>query len=168
MHIHIASDHAGFELKKTLVKFLREQGHNVQDMGADEFGAGDDYPDFILPMALKVAEDTGSFGIAIGGSGQGEAIVANRVPGICAAVWYGGERGDEIIRLSREHNDANVLSIGARFVSEEEAKHAVDLWLSTPFSGAERHVRRIKKISESTEKIKPPNLAIGGEPVPAV
>ena len=146
MHIYIASDHAGFELKKVLVEFLRGRGDDVTDMGAHALDMKDDYPDFIAPMAEKTAAESESFGIGIGGSGQGEAIVANRVPGVRAAVWYGGDRGEEIIRLAREHNNANVLSIGARFVSEEEAKEAVALWLATPFSGDERHVRRIIKL----------------------
>ena len=146
MHIYIASDHAGFGLKKVLVEFLRGRGDAVTDMGDFSPDPKDDYPDFIVPMAQRVAGEPGSFGIAIGGSGQGEAMAAAQVPGVRAAVWYGGERGLEIVRLSREHNDANVLSIGARFVSEEEAKEAVALWLATPFSGDERHVRRIAKL----------------------
>lgn len=153
--IHIGADHAGFELKEELIAMLQSTGYEVVDHGAYEFDEDDDYPDFIAPVAHAVASDTDrlSKGIVIGGSGQGEAIVANKFPNIRAVVWYGaaasdsGERGgDDIVVLSREHNDANVLSIGARFVSVTEAKEAVELWLETAFSGDERHIRRISKI----------------------
>jgi len=144
MKIYLASDHAGYELKEALIPFLTERGYTVEDVGPVELNPEDDYPDHVLPLALKVADDKGSAGIVMGGSGQGEAIVANRVRGVRAAVYYGGK--EEIITLSREHNDANVLSIGARFISIEEAKQAIVTWLQTPFSGEERHVRRIKKI----------------------
>lgn len=142
--IYLASDHAGFELKETFAAHLRERGYEVEDVGPLAFDPQDDYPDYILPMAAKVAGDRGSFGIGIGASGQGEAIVANRLKGVRAAVYYGGS--DEIIRLSRQHNDANVLSLGAKFLSADEAKAAAILWLETPFSNEERHARRIKKI----------------------
>ncbi len=144
MRIYLASDHAGFELKEALIPFLRERGHEVEDVGPTTFDPADDYPDYVLPMAAKVAQNKGSFGIGIGGSGQGEAMVANRVKGARAAVYYGGK--EEIIKLSREHNDANILSIGARFVSSEEAKKVVELWLGTPFSNEERHTRRLSKL----------------------
>jgi ribose 5-phosphate isomerase B len=146
MQILLASDHAGFELKNTLVSFLKEQGHAAEDCGASIYIEEDDYPDFILPLAQKVAQNKGIFGIVIGGSGQGEAIAANRVKGVRAAVYYGGNK--EILTLSREHNDANVLSLGARFISADEAKEAVTLWLGTPFSNDERHVRRIQKLDD--------------------
>ncbi len=150
MRIYFASDHAGFELRQFLMDAVREDfwgTAEVIDCGNGVLDEADDYPDFILPMAQKVTSDAGSFGIAIGGSGQGEAMVSNRVQGARAVVFYGGERGDEIIKLSRGHNNANILSIGARFVSEREALHAVLLWLHTPFTGEERHVRRIAKLS---------------------
>lgn len=142
--IYLASDHAGYELKEALTPFLRERGLEVEDVGPTTLDPADDYPDYLLPMAAKVAENKGSFGVGIGGSGQGEAIVANRIKGVRAAVYYGGNK--QIVTLSREHNDANVLSLGARFISIDEAKEAVLLWLGTPFSGEERHIRRIKKI----------------------
>lgn len=151
MQIFLASDHAGFELKNTLVSFLREQGHAVDDCGPSIYMEGDDYPDFIMPLAEKVAQNVGSFGIVIGASGQGEAIAANRIKGIRAAVYYGMPENDSaqaIIKLSREHNDANVLSLGAKFISADEAKEAVVLWLATPFSNEERHVRRIQKLDD--------------------
>jgi ribose 5-phosphate isomerase B len=147
MRIFIGSDHAGFELKKKLVPFIESLGHQVIDKGAFSLDEHDDYPDFIVPVAKEVAKDPSSRGIILGGSGQGEAIAANRVRGIRAAVFYGGPL--DIVELSREHNDANILSLGARFVSEGEAETAVQLWLETEFSGDERHIRRIKKIEEN-------------------
>ncbi len=146
MKIYFASDHAGFELKEKLKEFLKEKGYEVEGLGDFVYDEQDDYPDFILKAAQAVAENEGSKGIVLGGSGQGEAIAANKVKGVRAVVYYGGP--EEIIKLSRKHNDANILSLGARFLSEEEAKKAVELWLKTDFSEEERHKRRIKKISE--------------------
>ncbi len=144
MTIFIASDHAGFKLKEELKKYLAELGHQVKDFGNSVYDENDDYPDFILPLAEEIAKDPeNSRGIVLGGSGQGEAMAANRISGCRAVVYYGGS--DKIITLSREHNNANILSLGARFLSEDEAKAAVKLWLETPFSGEERHARRIKK-----------------------
>ena len=145
--IFIASDHAGFELKETLKQFLVEQNYDVEDCGSSTFDPHDDYPDYVLPCAQKVAQNKDSFGVVVGLSGQGEAIAANRVLGVRAAVYYGGPK--EVLVLSREHNDANVLSFGAKFVTAEEAKDAVLLWLGTDFLGDERHVRRIGKIDGS-------------------
>ena len=151
--IILASDHAGFALKETIKAFLAEKGYKIDDVGAHKFKADDDYPEFMAAAAAKIAtgEEENAKAIIFGGSGQGEAIVANRFPGVRAVIWYGGGKaldgsGDSIIKLSREHNDANVLSIGARFVSEEEAKKAVIEWLETPFNGEERHARRIEEI----------------------
>ncbi len=142
--IFFGTDHAGFKLKEVLKGFLSKQGYPVKDLGTSSEESVD-YPDFIYPVAKAVAKNpVESRGIILGGSGQGEAITANRVKGIRAAVFYGGP--EKIIALSREHNDANILSLGARFVSEKEAKGVVKLWLDTPFSGEERHKRRIKKI----------------------
>ncbi|MEK7599015.1 MAG: RpiB/LacA/LacB family sugar-phosphate isomerase [Patescibacteria group bacterium] len=152
MLIYLGSDHAGFELKEKIKKYLKELGYAAEDKGAFKFDPDDDYPDFIRPVAEAVAASSESRGLIFGGSGQGEAIVANRVKGIRAAVFYGvyGGKwvgfGDKIVRLSRDHNDANILSIGARFVDENTAKNAVRLWLKTPFSGEARHRRRIDKI----------------------
>ena len=142
--VYIASDHAGFELKEALVSFLAEHGYEVSDLGPTTFDKNDDYPDTIGVLVRAVAEAKDAFGIAIGGSGQGEAMLANRTAGIRAAVFYGGNK--DIVKLSREHNDANILSLGARFVLPEEAKEAALLWLMTEFSGEERHVRRIAKL----------------------
>jgi ribose 5-phosphate isomerase B len=145
--IHLASDHAGFDLKEELKKFLEMKEYEVIDHGAFEHDDQDDYPDFILPAAMAVAEDEHSLGIILGGSGQGEAMVANRIPGIRATVFYGNTTSEEdIITLSKLHNDANILSLGARFLNTEQAKEAVSLWLETSFSGEQRHVRRITKI----------------------
>ncbi len=146
MKIYIGTDHAGFELKEELKKFLEDLGCEVDDKGAYEFNKEDDYPDFILPVVKAVAEDIArdldSRGIVIGGSGQGEAIVANKVKKIRAAVVY-----DEYsARMSREHNDANIVSLGTRTLSADKAKKLVKLWLETPFSNEERHKRRIEKI----------------------
>ena len=144
MKIFVATDHAGFELKEKLKPFIESLGHEVEDLGAHELNKEDDYPDLITPAAHAVAKDSDSRGIILGGSGQGEAIAANRIFGVRAVVYYGGS--EQILTLSREHNDANILSIGARFLNEKEAKEAVELWLRTPFSGEERHLRRIKKL----------------------
>jgi len=146
MRIFIGTDHAGFELKEALVPFLRELGHDVEDMGAHTFEALDDYPDFIRPVAEAVARDAESRGIILGGSGQGEAMCANRVKGVRAAVYYGGPV--DIAVLSREHNDANIISFGARFVEANEAKEVVRVWLETAFSGEEKHARRIAKLDK--------------------
>ncbi len=148
--IHIGSDHAGFDLKGEIIRFLEKKEYEVIDHGAYEFDGDDDYPDFVLPVAVAVVEDPNARGIILGGSGQGEAMVANRVQGIRATVFYGepAYSDESIINLSRQHNDANVLSIGARFVTEEEALEAIDMWLETSFSEDERHARRIAKIDE--------------------
>jgi len=144
MRIYIASDHAGFELKKILSDFLREQGEELVDLGPVMLEPQDDYSDYIERLAERVAAEEGSFGIAIGGSGEGEAMAANRVRGARAAEYYGGDL--EVVKVSREHNDANILSLGARFITGVDAKKAVLLFIHTPFSGEERHQRRIKKL----------------------
>lgn len=152
MKIFFASDHAGFEMKKALVEFVKGLGFEAVDLGPKEFKEGDDYPLEVEKVGMEVFKDPdGSKGIILGGSGQGEAIVANRFPNVRAVVYYGGEK--EIIKLSREHNDANVLSIGARFVSEKEAKEAVDLWLKTEFSEESRHIRRLREIDKMEESL---------------
>jgi len=119
------------------------KGHEVTDHGAHEYDAQDDYPDFIFPCARAVAANPENRGIILGGSGQGEAMAANRIKGVRAAVYYGSER--EIARLSREHNNANVLSLGARFISEQEIYDIIETWLDEPFEGG-RHQRRIDKL----------------------
>jgi ribose 5-phosphate isomerase B len=141
--IILATDHAGFKLKEAIKKFLTESGYEVEDFGAKKLNEEDDYPDFILPAAKKVAQSKNK-GIIFGGSGQGEAIAANKVNGIRAALYYGKHL--DIVKLSRSHNDTNILSLGARFLTEEEAIAAVKLWLNTDFSNKERHKRRIRKV----------------------
>ncbi len=143
--IILGSDHAGFELKEEIKKFLVEEGFEVDDQGAHSINADDDYPEFIHKAAKKVAESD-SRGIVFGGSGQGEAITANKIKGIRAALYYG--QNLDIIKLSRTHNDANILSLGARFLDKKQAIEAVKLWLDTDFSNEERHKRRVKQISE--------------------
>lgn len=153
MNIYLAADHAGFKLKEKIKVYLRRQGYAVKDFGAFKLDPNDDYPDFIRKAATAVSGDPeNSRAIILGGSGQGEAMVANRYKGVRAVVYYGepsealAKDGQlSIIRLSREHNDANMLSIGARFVEEKDALRAVKLWLETPFSNEERHKRRISK-----------------------
>ena len=143
MKIHLATDHAGLELKDKIKQHLNESGHDVIDHGAYEYDALDDYPDFIFPCAKAVAEDSRSRGIILGGSGQGEAMAANRIKGVRAAVFYNGPK--EIIELSRQHNNANILSLGARFMSEEEIYRIIEIWFDTDFEEG-RHQRRIDKL----------------------
>lgn len=146
MKVYIATDHAGFELKNQLIPFIESLGNEVVDCGASVYDEKDDYPDFISKASAEVSKDpNNSRGVVLGGSGQGEAIVANHVPEVRAVVYYGGDL--EIVQLGREHNNANVLSLGARFLSEEDAQNAIKLFLETPFSNDERHIRRISKIS---------------------
>jgi len=146
MIIHIATDHAGLELKEKVKSYLSKLDYEVVDHGAYEYDALDDYPDFIFPCAEAVSNDPNSKGIILGGSGQGEAMAANRVKGVRAAVFYNGP--DEIIKLSRQHNDANILSLGARFMSDQEMYEIIELWLSTDFESG-RHKRRIEKLDEN-------------------
>ena len=149
--IFLAADHAGFELKEEIKKYLKKDGYEVDDHGAFSYNRSDDYPEFIYKAAKKVSETPNSKGIIFGGSGQGEAIAANKIRGIRAALYYG--KNPEIVRLSRAHNDANVLSLGARFVAKKEAIEAVRLWLSTPFSNEERHKRRVRQVSKIEETL---------------
>ena len=146
MKIHLATDHAGLELKEKVKLYLSDLDYEVIDHGAYEYDALDDYPDFIFPCANAVSNDPESKGIILGGSGQGEAMAANRVKGVRAAVFYNGP--DEIIKLSRQHNNANILSLGARFMSEEQMYKIIEVWLSTDFESG-RHQRRIEKLDES-------------------
>jgi ribose 5-phosphate isomerase B len=147
MRIHIGSDHAGLEFKNRIVEHLKNKGHDVVDHGPHTFDPLDDYPVFCIPAAEAVAKEPGSFGIVLGGSGNGEQMVANKVKGVRAAlVW-----SKEIAKLAREHNDANVISLGGRMHDEAFCLELVDTFLATPFSGDERHVRRIGLISKYEE-----------------
>lgn len=147
--VYLATDHAGFELKEKVKEFLKQEGYEVEDCGAYSLDPEDDYPDFISKAAEAVSKDTSSKAIILGGSGQGEAIVANKFPNVRCAVYYGGQ--SEMPKITREHNDSNVLSLGARFQTAEEACNAVKLFLGTPFSKEERHTRRIEKIKRIEE-----------------
>ena len=165
MKIAITTDHAGFEQLQQLKVYLQEMGHECIDYGPDRFDPEDDYPDFMFPAAEAVARGVCDRGVIMGGSGQGEAIAANRIPGVRAALFYGpaiakgpidavGTMSDdpyEIVRLSRQHNDANVLSLSGRFLTLDEMKQALEIWFSTPFSGEVRHSRRILKLDKSTK-----------------
>lgn len=144
--LYLATDHAGFELKEKVKKYLQDMGYEIEDCGTSVLDPEDDYPDFISKAAEAVSKDSSGKAIIFGGSGQGEAMVANKFPNVRATVYYGGSK--DIIRLSREHNNANILSLGARFLSEDEANEAVRLWLETKFTNEERHVRRIEKIKK--------------------
>ena len=144
MKIHIGSDHAGLELKNRIVSHLEAKGHTVVDHGPHQFDPLDDYPVFCIPAAEAVAKESGSFGIVLGGSGNGEQMAANKVKGVRAAlVW-----SIETAKLAREHNDANVISIGGRMHDEAFCLQLVDTFLATRFSGDERHVRRIGLLSK--------------------
>jgi len=143
MIIALGTDHAGIDLKEVVKKFLEENGYEVKDFGAYEYDSADDYPDFINPTAEFVSKNNNAMGIIFGGSGQGEAMAANRYKGIRAAVFYGGP--DEIISLSRQHNNANILSLAARFIEPEHAINVIKIWLSTEFEGG-RHQQRIDKL----------------------
>jgi ribose 5-phosphate isomerase B len=147
MRVHLGSDHAGFELKQHLLGWLAERGHEVVDHGADSYRADDDYPPYCVATGAAVVADPGSLGIVIGGSGNGEAIAANKVRGVRAAlVWT-----EDTARLAREHNDANVVSLGARQYSQDVAVRLVEVFLGTPFSGDPRHVRRIGMLADYEE-----------------
>ena len=144
MRVHIGSDHAGFDLKQHLVTVLTAKGYEVIDHGAPTYDAQDDYPTYCLPAAEAVVADAGSLGIVIGGSGNGEAIAANKVDGVrCALAW-----NEDTAKLGRQHNNANVVSVGGRMHTTEEATQFVEWFLETPFSGDARHERRIRLLAD--------------------
>lgn len=160
MKILVATDHAGFELKNTLVAYLKEElGLEVTDCGAHTYDPADDYPDYIAPLAKTISKEPTRYkGIIIGASGQGEAMQANRYPNVRAAVYYGDcslnqteTEGQvlDMVKATRDHNDANVLSLAARYIDSTQAKVAVKEWLATSFSNEERHIRRIKKMEHN-------------------
>src|SRR3989338_3218185 len=156
MKIFIGTDHAGLAQKERIISYLKEACYEVVDCGAYEYDESYDYPDFVIPVAREVSRNPqGVRGIILGGSGQGEAIVANRFSHVRAAVFYGEARSltknVSNLALSREHNDSNILSIGSRFVTDDDAIEAVRQWLGTPFSNGERHRRRINKIERAHE-----------------
>jgi ribose 5-phosphate isomerase B len=147
MRLHIGSDHAGLELKNELLAHLVHKGHDVTDHGPYEYDALDDYPDFCIPAAQAVAKDPTSLGVVIGGSGNGEQISANKVKGIRAVLAW----SIETAKLGKEHNNANVVSIGGRMHSIDQCKEIIDAFIATPFSNDERHLRRINKMSKFEE-----------------
>ena len=144
MRVYLGSDHAGFELKQHLVNHLSKQGHEVVDVGPHVYDPEDDYPPYCFAAGAKVVADPGSLGIVIGGSGNGEQIAANKVAGVRAALAWSVETA----QLAREHNDANVVALGARQHTLDEATAIVEAFLTTPFSGNERHARRISELTE--------------------
>ncbi len=144
MRVYLGSDHAGFELKAYLIEHLTAAGHEPVDCGAFEYDAQDDYPPFCFETGQRVLADPGSLGVVIGGSGNGEQIAANKVPGVRAALAW----SEETARLGRQHNDAQVVAIGARMHTPEEAAGFVDAFLATPFSGDERHARRLRLLAD--------------------
>jgi ribose 5-phosphate isomerase B len=143
MRVYLGSDHAGFSLKARLIAHLATLGHEPIDCGPQTYDDADDYPPYCLQVGTRVVEDPGSLGIVIGGSGNGEAIAANKVRGVRCALAF----SDETARLGREHNDANVLSLGARMYDEAIAERYAEIFVSTPFSGDPRHVRRLAQVS---------------------
>lgn len=152
MKIYFASDHAGFEMKNILVSFAKELGYETEDLGPHRLDPEDDYPLIIEKAGLEVFKSPdNNRAIILGASGQGEAIVANRFPNVRAIVFYGGNQ--DIIKFSREHNDANILSLGAKFLKTEEAKAVTKLWLETKFSGDKRHIRRLEEIDKLEESL---------------
>lgn len=154
MKIFVGTDHAGFALKEKLVSALKLQGYEVIDKGAYEYNENDDYPDFIAPVAREISQDPDNTrGIIFGATGEGEAVVANRFPYVRATAYYGKavaivDDEADIIERARQHNNSNVLSLGARYLTEDMMINAVDHWLNTPFSEDERHIRRLKKIDD--------------------
>jgi ribose 5-phosphate isomerase B len=144
MRVFLGSDHAGFELKAHLLQVLPDAGHEPVDCGAFEIDPQDDYPPFCFAVGERTVAEPGTLGVVIGGSGNGEQIAANKVPGVRAALAW----NEETARLAREHNDANVISVGARQHSIDEATDLIRLFLATPFSEDLRHVRRIGLVSD--------------------
>ncbi|HEY0806137.1 MAG TPA: ribose-5-phosphate isomerase [Pseudonocardiaceae bacterium] len=156
MRVYIGSDHAGFELKAHLVDHLRAAGHDVVDVGAARYDAADDYPVYCVEAARRTVADAGSLGIVIGGSGNGEQIAANKVPGCRAALAWSVETAT----LARAHNDAQVVGVGARMHTAEQATEIVDAFLATPFSQDERHQRRIAMLAEYERTGTPPPIPV--------
>ncbi|MBA3292290.1 MAG: ribose-5-phosphate isomerase [Geodermatophilaceae bacterium] len=154
MRVYLGSDHAGFELKTHLVAELSAAGHETIDVGPPSFDPEDDYPAYCLATAAMVVGDPGSLGVVIGGSGNGEQIAANKVPGVRAALAWSAETA----ALAREHNDANVISIGSRMHSADEATALVTAFLGTAFSDEQRHLRRISQVSDYERTHRVPQL----------
>ena len=145
--VYLGSDHAGYELKAQLLDWLSEQGHDAVDCGPAQYDPDDDYPPYVIAAARSTVGDPGSVGIVLGGSGNGEAIAANKVHGVRAALCWSAETAS----LAREHNDANVCSLGARLTAPDEATRIVATFLATRFTGDERHVRRLRQVADYEE-----------------
>ena len=154
MRVYLGSDHAGFELKGHLIEHLTAAGHEVVDVGPAAYDPDDDYPPFCIETARRVVADEGSLGVVIGGSGNGEQIAANKVPGCRAALAWSAQTAS----LAREHNDAQVIGVGARMHTPDEAAAIVDAFVGTPFSNGDRHVRRIAMLTEYDHTRIPPPL----------
>lgn len=167
MKVYLGTDHAGFGLKEKVKTFLLGKGYEVEDCGAYSYEKDDDYPDFVEKVGERISKEPLNRGLIFGGSGEGEAMVANKYAGVRCALFYApcvpaeavdvlgklSEDRFEILRLTREHNDANVLSLGSRFLKEEDALVAVSVFLETAFSGEERHKRRVEKIKDVESRI---------------
>ena len=157
MRVYLGSDHAGYELKTRLIEWLSGAGHEPVDCGPPAYNPDDDYPVYVMRAAQGVADDAGSLGIVIGGSGNGEQIASNKVPGIRAAVAW----TNETAQLARQHNDANILSLGARMYSIEDAVGFAKVFVETPFSGEPRHARRLEMITDYEKSGELPPLPAG-------
>lgn len=152
MKLYFASDHAGFELKGKLFEYAKGLGYDAIDLGPSSFDPDDDYPEYVSRASEMVSRDPqNSMAVILGSSGQGEDMVAGKYPNVRSAEFYGGPL--EVIELSRKHNDANILSLGAKFINDIEAKKAMKLWLEIPFSNEERHRRRIQQIEDLEETL---------------
>ncbi len=143
--IYLSGDHAGFELKEKIKKFLEKKGFEIKDFGPYKYNKKDDYPDFVIPMARALVKDKNSRGIIIAGNGEGEAIATNKIKGVRTALYHGGKV--KIVEVSRSHDNSNILSFGSRFVTESEAKKAINIFLKTKFDKG-RHKRRVDKVDK--------------------
>jgi ribose 5-phosphate isomerase B len=151
-HIYFAADHAGYQLKNILIEYAQSLGYSTEDLGPFIHDPEDDYPDYVSKVAQKVAlHSEEARGCVLGGSGTGEALLSNKYPGVRAALWYGGPIS--IVSLSREHNNANILSLGARFITTQDAQEALKVFLETNFTYDARHERRLKKINQCEQEI---------------
>ena len=150
--IYFSGDHAGFRLKEKLKKWLEEQGYKIKDFGSYEYEKDDDYPDFVIPMARQVAKEKNSRGICVAGSGIGEVVATAKIRGARPVLFHSGENLKRFIETSRVHDNTNILSFGSRFVTEEEAKKAIEIWLKTKFTNETRHKRRLRKYADLGSK----------------
>ena len=143
--IYFSGDHAGFRLKEKLKKWLEKKGYKIKDFGSLEYKETDDYPDFVIPMARRVAKDGNSRGICVAGSGIGEVMATAKIRGTRPVLFHSGKNMKRFLVTSRVHDNANILSLGSRFLTEKQAKRGIEIWLKTDFPGETRHRRRLKK-----------------------